>query len=189
MNKRVLFKLITCVGALMLSSCGDTSPGSGVALFKTVKVTATVTPNPFKSPIPSGNSCSNGVASGSVIVSDADASVAITSTAYSSSTAGQPVRLNGYTVTFIPAFSSNPPITAPISGFVGNSVPAGSSVTATIPLTDANIKNMLSSDPGLHSCTPTTYTYFATVNISGTEEGGTNSTITTTVPVVFSNLP
>ena len=67
MNAGFLKKFLICLGALTLSSCGDTSPGNSVSLFKTVQVTATASPSPYVSQVLPGNVCTNGAVTGGVI--------------------------------------------------------------------------------------------------------------------------
>jgi hypothetical protein len=189
MKARLMVKAVACIGALIFSSCGQSSPGSSVTQFKTVEMRATATPNPFRSPVPSGNSCTSGVISGDLFVPDVDATVDVSSSVYRTVTTGQPVFLGAYTVSLARANTASPVISEVIpTGFAGVTVPAGGSLSVSIPLTTPGIKNFLATDPGLHSCTPTSYSYLATINIIGTEEGGTNGTITATVPVIFSNV-
>jgi|GEM_PF-3896526 len=202
MKRSIIVKALLCLTGLVISSCGGSSPGSSVAEFKTVEVTMAATPSPFVSKVLPGNACSNGVLSGGQITTDdTPATVTFTSTVYPTPSQGsgnttttttitpQSVSLNGYTVTFTPASSAYPPIADVISGFVGTTVTAGGTATATIPLSTLNIRSSLAANPTLHSCTAASFTYYATITVAGTEQSGTNAAITTTVPVEFSNLP
>ena len=189
MKARLMAYSLLCAGLLGLSSCGETDPGSSVALFKTVKVTAQASPNPYRVPVASGNVCTNGVISGSLVTLDADATVEIASEPYPAITTAQNVSLGACTVTYSKVLASSPTIADTVPCFVGQILAPGDAVTASIPLTTPTIKAKIAADAGINSCTPTQHTYYATITISGTEEGGTNSNITAVVPVVFSNLP
>lgn len=186
--RKLLYCLLLCLIAGVVSSCGESSPGNAVSLFNTVDVTASVSPNPYRVPLASGNACTNGVISGNTVTLDTDAIVTIKSTVYPTVTTGQRVSLGGYSVTFQRANTASPVITDVIQGTVGQQVNPGGSIPVSIPLTSLAIKNTLSTDAGINSCTPTSHTYYATITIIGIEEGGTAKPITTTVPVIYTNV-
>lgn len=186
--RKLIYGLLIGLNALLFSSCGESDPGNAISLFKTVNVSASVAPNPYRVPLASGNTCTNGVISGATVTLDQDATVTVNSQVYSGVTVGQRVSLGGYTVTFQRANTASPVINDVISGFVGQQVSPGGTITFDVPLTSSAIKNALSTNAGINSCTPTSHSYYATIAITGTEEGGTEKTITTTVPVIYSNI-
>ncbi|MBJ6749624.1 hypothetical protein [Geomonas anaerohicana] len=191
--KKLKGLLLLSVGLLALTSCGggESDPGASVALFKTVKLHTETTPDQIVVQIASGNTCTNNVISGTVNPGVTDPTVTVLSSIYNSTITGQNVSLNSYTVTFspiagAPAIPGN--LALGLQGWFGGIVPPGNSASRDIPVTTAALTDFFATNSSIASCTPTQYKYYATINIAGTEESGTDGTIRAVVPVTFTNI-
>ena len=196
MHIKSILNLAGCCAALLsLPSCGGTNPGPAVATFKTVTVTASALAPELPSKVFAGGACSNGVLTGATIIEDVPLSVTLTSTLYPvSSTAstttvtGQPVTINGFTVSYFPT-NGGPPISDPArGGFTGTLLPGGT-LLVPVPVTSDTTKALLQNDPILQKCTAHNYDYIATITFYGTELGGTNANIVASTTVSYTNIP
>jgi hypothetical protein len=191
-NAKSILQIIGCAGAFFaLTSCGSTNPGPGVAAFKTVTVSGSaLTPLPPVS-LFATTTCSNDVHTGIPTLTNTPLTVTLTSTLYPKAnvnqvTTGQPVTINGGTISYQP-LNGGPAISDPVGvGFTGTILPGGT-LAIPVSITSFRTEGLLQNDANLSKCAAFSDDYEVTITFFGTELGGTNANIIVHTTLSYTN--
>ncbi|GAM07840.1 hypothetical protein OR1_00109 [Geobacter sp. OR-1] len=157
----------------LVTSCGDSSLGSGVGEGKTVNVTAQAADSYKEFDVITGNTCSTTGSTGGTIATEF-VNVDVASAQQISTGKALDVRVNSATISYTPASSTSPPIQNQYVA-IGTTLPAGGSISIPIPVALREVKLDL-MNKGLLPCSTTIYKYHVTVSFEAVEIG-TGSTM------------
>ena len=160
-----------------LTSCGEEELGGGIGEFTTVRASAVATTNRLESDLITGNTCTDGVSTGTETVSTDNVDVAFTSTALFTTGALNLV-ISRITVQYTPV---NPATTPDLPDyFIATTQTVAPGATVSIPvavMTDSH-KVLLLTHPtqSLSACSGVVFPYYVDVIFEVSEPGGNGKT-------------